>query len=316
MRSLESASQFTAKNIYALQNDELLLKCLCVQREKYTRAKKLLCWKIVFIFYLVCISWLDACCENGKYGSFVKAVLGLSGVVFMMASRLLERAVHTLKKRATQIQLFFDANLYSKVLGGDIEEWGNILTKSEVAEDISLVVGNADAYKNWYSDYASMTPEQQIFYCQKENMRWDFDLRQKFIFRSGVALSLIIALAIIPGLYCNFSIIQCCYALSIGLPLLELIIDQSISLNDDINRLTRIKTKFKDLEPKIEKNTRGIRKHLFELQILINEHRENAFLIPDWFYHCYQSQQNQKEDNIARILSNRKNGLGNDSADV
>ena len=36
-------------------------------------------------------------------------------------------------------------------------------------------------FLNWYSDYSNLPYEKAVYYCQKENLRWDKRLREKYL---------------------------------------------------------------------------------------------------------------------------------------
>lgn len=164
---MEAISLSTTDSIYAKQNEPQLLKCIAAQRKEYDKAKRRgLCKDIltaIFAILSIISSWID--------NDVMTAITFLFAGMTSFASKYIDMHVHKHKNVAAVTQQYVDVTLYNSVLNDKIGSWGNIPTYHELAETISIVADkDVEGVKNWYSDYSSLKPIEQIFCCQKENL--------------------------------------------------------------------------------------------------------------------------------------------------
>ncbi len=161
-----------------MQNEAFLLQCLAAQRSKYTTAKKFNIWKMRIILISSIASFTT--CFIKCYT--VIAVLYLFTIIVLIAVKYLDGFIAKFQKEAAQIQQYFDTSLYSCVLEENKESWGHIMSEYEITDVVSKYRQNdLSEFKNWYSDYSSITPIEQIFYCQRENICWGNELKSSFL---------------------------------------------------------------------------------------------------------------------------------------
>lgn len=283
------------EHIYECQNDEILQKCLYVQREKYTLAKCIMSWKrnivIAFTFLSVCLA-----IYNCNELSIITSSVSICG---LFIGKCMDRCINNKKAEAAEIQQYFDVSLYSRACTFSSGKWGSILTDSQIVEYIKSVSSmNLAPFKNWYSDYSRCEPCKEIFRCQNENICWDAELREiyEYVEAGVIVLFICFSLYIARNNNSNFFIVASWF-----LPIYEYCISNILLLRNDMARLDIIKNKMMTFESRI-KNINKTEKisNLVEIQYMIKEHRSNCFLIPDWFYKFKKEKQQIEADNSSR----------------
>lgn len=279
------------EHIYECQNDEILLKCLYVQREKYSLAKRGMQGKIIIVFISTILSVVSLIynCNELVITTAVFAIWGL------LIGKWLDMWINSKKAEAAEIQQYFDVSLYSNVCSLSSGRWGNILTDSQVVEYIKSVPSmNLDHLKNWYSDYSKNESFKEILKCQNVNVCWDSELRKNYIYIGYAVISLILLFSA----FCNNNIF---IIISLLIPALDYCISNIILLDHDIKRLRNIRQKIISFEEKYEyiNKTKKISR-LVEIQYMIKEHRANCVLIPDWFYKSKKEKQQKEADDASQ----------------
>lgn len=301
MRYLEATSPNLIKSLFKKQNDELLLKCLVAQRDEYSLAKKAATWKgcLIIIFAIISIlsSWLDI--------DWVTAVSFLMAVLLIITSKHIDTFISKHKKHAAAVQQYFDVILYSGTLGNNISEWGPLPTFSDIANSISEIDNSSlNNVMNWYSDYSTLSAEQQVFHCQRENVRWDQQLRQKYNTFQIIFLIVVFIVMTIVFFLVNPTLIKFICVISWFVPIADYVITDYTMVNCDIKRLSELEKNCELLESKLAcNNSDDIKANLISIQHKIQESREASYLIPDWFYNCRQLKQQKKEDTIANHIT-------------
>ena len=237
---------------------------------------------------------------------WLTALSGLFAVMIVIINKYTATKIYAKKRHAASVQQYIDATLYASVLGNDVSDWGEVPSKSDLAETINAHgTDDTSRFANWYSDYSSLAPEAQVFYCQRENVRWDYDLHKKYrrfqvILLCGVAMAMLAAFFVV-----NPSFIKAVCVLSWFMPIAEYAYSIIKEVNCSISLLRDIDTQCRELEKKLEKaSSRSIRTDLIRLQRKIWERRANGYLIPDWFYIRHRAKQQEIEDNIAKTIQN------------
>ncbi len=295
MKSLEATSQNTANSIYAYQNDDFIIDCLVAQRNEYTRAKMISLWKTIVTHSVAIVSVLASIIDIEVFS----AISGLLAVCLLISNKWMESMISAHKKHAAAVQQYVDVTLYSKVLGTNKSIWGDIPGKSDLAESISKYKKtDRNKLRNWYSDYSSLSAEQQILYCQKENIRWNTELNKKYKYLSTIVLFVALLIMIISFVAVNPSFIKFLCILTWIAPW----VDYCYSIFSDINQSMELFKKanktFSHIERLTDANSNLI-DNLVTLQHQIRNIREEGFLIPDWFYKRFQCKCQKTEDQIA-----------------
>ena len=289
-----------ANSIYSHQNDNFFLLCQVAQRGEYSRAKRKAKWKTILTVVFALVS-VTASVLNIDWLSATSSLMAVALIIFNKYS---DEYIANSKKHAASVQQYIDANLYSSAIGCDVSDWGDVPSKSDIAATVSEYENvDTSAVKNWYSDYSGLSGEEEVFRCQNENIRWDYDLHKKFRTLQIVLLGAVVVVMLAAFFIVDPSFVKLICVLSWFIPIAEYVysvykeVRESISLLHEVNRLSA------GIEKKLgASNPRTIKRELIKLQHKIWERREKGFLIPDWFYAWYQKKQQKKEDRIAKTI--------------
>ena len=305
---MEATFQRTDKSIFAYQNEEFLLKCQLAQRKEYTHAKKASRLKSIFNIIFAVISICASCIDCNT----LSAISSLFAVLVVVFNKYFDKYILYYKKYAASIQQYIDVTLFTYVIGESKFEWGELPNNTELANAVSELsdVDTSDV-KNWYSDYSTLPGEYQIFYCQRENVRWDYKLHRSyknFIFGN----LLVIALIIVVNIYFFASdIIMFICILSWFIPLGEYIYSIHKDIRQTISFYKKIDNYSNNIEKKLlENGDISIKQDLIDLQYMIRKRREVGFLIPDWFYRRKKNKYQKKESSIAENVLRLSKDVG------
>ena len=289
-------SQTMDNSICTQQNSDVILGCLVAQSEEYTKAKRNQFVNLIAIVLLSLLTTISSFCNDAHF----LAVVSLAAVVVAIASKKLEKREKSIREHAAMIQQYIDSSLYSGVTNTDQNRWGPSLTSSDIAEIISGIDNDAKiAKRDWYSDYSTMSPEDQVFYCQKENLRWDRKLRNdytRFVSLSFGALALI---SIVAALIINPSFTKTVIVIAGLVPALDHCFSVSKSVKQDTDCVQAIEKKCNEIEKDTDAQCEDLCEKLISIQKLIYDHRRNGYLIPDWFYSKHQKKYQKEESQIA-----------------
>lgn len=299
---METTSRNTADSVFSRQNETFLLQCQIAQRSEYSRAKLVAQWKTYLTVSFAVLSVLASVLDI----DWLTAVSSLMAVALLIFNKYSNEYIMTRKKHAASVQQYIDATLYTAVIDGSISEWGDVPSKSDLAATVSEYENiDTSAVENWYSDYSGLTGEEQVFRCQNENIRWDFDLHKKFKGLQMVLLSAVAAVMLAAFIVANPSFVKLLCVLSWFAPIAEYAysiykeVGESISLLQEVDKLSA------EIEKKLATSSpRFLKRDLIKLQHQIWNRRENGYLIPDWFYERHRNKQQEKEDNIAKAIRN------------
>lgn len=308
MKSLEATSRYTDKSIYINQNEPFLLKCQVAQRKEYSRAKK---WDRAKGIALICFSILSVVASLVDT-DWLSAISSLLAVGLLVFNKYSEEYIKKLKIHAASIQQYIDATLFSKAIGNNISDWGDVPTQSELADAVCNCP-NADpsTMKNWYNDYSSLSGEAQVFYCQRENIRWDNNLLKKFQKFLSRILCAVFVVLMVSFFVANPSFVKLICVLAWFVPIGEAAFSAYNAVEKNIELLQEMGEMGNEIEVKMATNShQTITRDLIELQCKIRKRRETGFLIPDWFYDLHKERQQQVETKIAGIIQNSENKNG------
>ena len=294
------------KSIYEKQSDTLIIQCLFAQRHKYSQAKL-----VAYVYFILCVV---AVCVITVLKSIIhsETISGLSLVLSLMTFLVafpLNKLISKIRPEAAEIQQYIDTTLYSSNQYSHLNsKWSCPITKDRVIEIVSKYPQSGFTYNDkWYEDYSTCDYSKQILLCQKENLRWDNDLRKKYataykVIMYVIIVSIFVAAAIINPSFLNFlSIALWC------LPFIKYLWSFNKHMKEDDNRITKLKNTADNLLNNLGLILDGdelIQKEI-ELQNGIFEHRKKAVLIPNFFYKLCRSKQQKNEEKIAESYKGR-----------
>lgn len=301
------SSPNTKNNIYIAQNEPFLLKCLLAQRNEYKKAKKLSMWKNIVMIVVVLIAiaaflWGEVIWLQAVSG-------GLLPIFVLVGNKYFDESIQKFKEKAADIQQYIDVTLYNKVLSGVVTEWGAIIGTTDIADSISEIEGVSTLdVQNWYSDYSTLPAEKQIFYCQLENTRWNRTLQESY--KSITCwICVVVALVVLIALFViNPQVINAIYALAWITPIIDYAVTSVKESNESIKVLQKLENRCKELERQIEPDDiYDIKKDLIDIQQKIYEARKSGVMIPEFFYHWHKKRYQQREDAIAKEITQNQN---------
>lgn len=293
-------SRLMDKSIYEKQSDSLIIQCLFAQRKKYSQAKLVAGAYFVLCVVAVCVFTVLKSITHNEVITGLS--IGLSFATFF-ASFPINNLVLKIKTEAAEIQQYIDTTLYSSNQYSHLNnKWNCPLTKDRIIEMVSKYPksGFTDSDK-WYEDYSTHNYCKQILLCQKENVRWDGDLRKKYALAYKVIMYVIIALIFVFAVIINPSFLDFLSIALWCLPFVKYLYSFGKHMKDDDNRITKLKNEADNLLNNIGLILDGdelVQKEI-ELQNRIFEHRKNALLIPDFFYKMCRPKQQKYEESIA-----------------
>lgn len=300
MKSLAAASQNTADSIFVRQNEPYLLDCLLEQRKLYTRAKKMQAGQSAAVLVFAVFSAVSAAIGS----ELLTAIYGLLSVVLLIANKYYGRHIENVKRDAAIIQQFFDVVLFSSEIGNTELEWDYFPSRRDMARVIGDYTGHdRESVKNWYSDYSKLSGNQQVFYCQSENVRWSQKLINNYRslqikFWVGVCLAVLTVFVVF-----NPSIIKAICVCTWLIPIGEYAASSAAKIKKSCSRHEGIEKDMHLIENMLCKDENVV-SSLIDLQRKIFQCRCESVLIPDWFYSRRKSIYQKTEDRIARNISN------------
>lgn len=300
VKSLEATSRNTADSIFSRQNDAFLLQCQVAQRSEYSHAKLVARWKTYLTVSFAVLSVLASVLDI----DWLTAVSSLLAVVLLIFNKYSDEYIMTRKKHAASVQQYIDATLYAAAIDSNVSDWGDVPSQSDLAVSVSEYE-NADtsAVENWYSDYSGLSGEEQIFRCQSENIRWDFDLHKKFRVLQMVLLGSVAVVMLVAFIIADPSFVKLICVLSWFAPIAEYAYSIYKEVGESIAHLQEVHKFSDEIEKKLATSSiRTTKRELIKLQHKIWERREKGYLIPDGFYEWHRKKQQDKEDRIAKVI--------------
>ena len=287
--------------ILTTQNKPFLLQCLLAQKSEYSRAKKTDSKKLIFVILFTIFSIYSTTDES----DLLSAIASLLAVGLLIFNKHSDKQISSLQKHAASIQQYFDARLFSSAIGGTKEEWGELPNKSDLANSISnIVLDNRTDVRNWYQVCSSLPITTQIFYCQRQNVRWERELRQSYIHFQIWIFLVITFVTLASLLYFNPSAVKVISTFSCLLSIGEHTYSACRQIIGNICRLQKIESLCEHIEIRLsEDGCQPSKNDLIRLQCKIRENRESCYLIPDWFYELNKKEQHKKEDIISETIA-------------
>ena len=163
---------------------------------------------------------------------------------------------------------------------------------------------NNEPFLNWYSDYSKLPYEKAVYHCQKENLRWDKKLREKYLWFLVASLSIIIIAIVIHAVLNNQSTNEFVAIILSGIPVISYLFNGVKKLVKDIKNQNDIMDCIERLESKLH-SSKEIWDEIEEIQVEIFKYRKTNYLIPNWFYKLYKNTMQEEEDYIAQKISGK-----------
>lgn len=288
--------------ILTTQNNPFLLQCLLAQKNEYSRAKKAGSKKLIFIILFTIFSIYSTTNES----DLLSAIASLLAVGLLIYNKHSDKQISSLQKHAASIQQYFDVTLFSSAIGGTKEEWGELANKSDLANAISKISldNRTTDVGNWYRVCSALPITTQIFYCQRQNVRWECELRKSYIHFQIWIFIFITFVTLGSLLYFNPSAVKVISTLSCLLTIGEHAYSVCRQIIGNICLLQKIESLCEHIESKLsEEGCQPSKNDLIRLQYKIRENRESCYLIPDWFYERQKEEQHRKEDIISETIA-------------
>lgn len=300
MKYLDQTFQNTANDIFSMQNEDFLLKCNVAQRSEYSFAKKIKKWETIITLTAAILSIVASIIDIEIFN----AISGLFAIAVLIANKYIQKSVNFHKKHAASIQKYIDVTLFSRALNGSSLEWGEIPIQSDLSESIQKYnKADISTLRNWYSNYSTLPIEKQILFCQKENIRWSDELLKKYRNLHIIVLLTVTIILLILFFLINPTFVKFICIISWIAPLAEYTFSIFEDINNSIVHLRKANELCNDIERVLEsQDCQSTKKELINLQYIIQEYRESALLVPDWFYKKYQKVYQENENNIAERI--------------
>lgn len=281
-------------SIYERQNDRKILLLLKAQRAIYTKAKWVLYSSLFLgIMGTAFFAYLTTKNENQLWST----LSSFFALLVFAVNTILATKSSDFVSIAARIQQTIDIMLFR------IEKDCNILTDSEI-NNISAPYLSSDLskYNNWYDDYSSLPYPKQVFFAQKENVRWDDKLRYEYS-----CLMIFFAITIPIGIFTYSILINANMSHFFGIiawifPLEQFFVSQCVGLKQNIKTLSLVQERQKHLETHIDNDSDdSIYCGLCNVQMCIYENRKQSILVPDWFYSLRRKAMQSHEKSVAEL---------------
>ena len=167
------------KNIYEVQNQEIILKALVAQDKLYSKAKRI---NYLSLFLCVILPITYSVIKEFLSGEVFITIGSLFTIVLILVAPALSSFAFAAKKKAATVQQTVDFFLFEdESFRKRDDNWGNLYTMDELCTVIAktkTTQKDMDKKRNWYSDYSSQSHVMQAYYSQCQCVRWDDDLRK------------------------------------------------------------------------------------------------------------------------------------------
>ena len=284
-------SQRMDKSIYEKQSDPLIIQCFYAQHEKYSQAKMIAGGYFVICVILVCIFTVLSALIDNEIISGISIILSIvSGLVLYPVNNWISK----FKKDAAEIQQYIDVTLYSSEEYSHIKNvWNCPLTKSQIIEKVSTYLQSGFTPNDkWYEDYSDRNYREQIILCQKENIRWDSELREKYTYAYYGVMVLAIVMIVIAGIIISPTFMEVISIISWCNPFVNYLLSFNKHMKEDLERVKELNLQADSVENDngaiggdymIIRESR-LQNDIFDLHDSIHPHHPTFLLV----VHCIQ----------------------------
>lgn len=160
-------------------------------------------------------------------------------------------------------------------------------------------------FQNWYSNFTSLSYENAVYQCQKQNIRWDIYVRKNYLIFLVIISILIIVVIILNSIIRRMNILLVIAILSSLVPIGSFLYNGIKKLYNDIKSQSALYEHIESIESK--QTNKELWDEIEELQIEIYNYRKQAYLIPNWFYKLSRNSKQKEEDYFAKSFSKTNN---------
>ena len=277
-----------SNGIDSRQKEQLSIKRLEAQRELYTKAKTYKNISFIFCVLIPCILSLFSLKE--KYEILYLYVL-ISSILLVVFDLKQQKIVN----KAANIQLEFDLYVFSMPWSDIFGKKGNL--DEEIAKySYKYRKAKRKQINAWYKEeYDNYELEEGILKCQSENLNWDSSLRTKYLFFQVIASIFFVIIVIVKSILNKESVINVIKLLIMLIAPFNYFIKSIVKLYKDSKECLHIK----DLIYK--KSNNFDLKYLQIIQMFIQNHRKNNYLIPNWFYYLFAKKEENQIDEMDEL---------------
>ncbi len=291
-------------SIYTKQNEDGMLLLNKTKSCLYSKAKAVSTVWTCLITLITCTFIILTYFFDNK---ILNAFSILFGILFFGLTFVVNKYVSNIKWLAAGIQQKFDEQVFGldmtistyRLLGLETPPRDKIIKYASRYQNKK--VSNVE---NWYNDYSNLSKSNQILCCQKENFRWDSNLKNIVLNVYIVSLSALLLAILLVGIFTNNVFNMFCLY-SWVLPISQNIFYSFKYLTDDKKRLKVIKQQI-DYAESVKSNEEQLFQEVCNLQVLIFEHRIKGFLVPDFIYKLSWKRFQSDEQAIAKDINGIK----------
>lgn len=288
-----------SKDILIRQNKPENLRYQTVADECYKHGK------ILSYFTLICsviMPLLLVVLQKFVVNDRAVAVFCVIAIIFWVVGMVLRNEANKYKNYGACFQQLFDES----VLGIKNSSHKYIASKMITQEDRLYLMKkykdkNCNIKKDWYNDYSYLPYNKAVFSCQKENIRWDLDLRKRYRNLLFVLAIIAIAVVITIAILTNKRVSTIVLAVFSVFTLVEYYVNSYRKIKNDVEKQSKLKWKVEFIEKNIKTDS-DLWDKIEELQVEIFEYRKKAYLIPDWFYKIFRKKDQGRSDICAQAL--------------
>ncbi|SDF60916.1 S-4TM family putative pore-forming effector [Chitinophaga filiformis] len=268
--------------IFTRQNEQKNIDLLCAQRQLYTEAKEGYLWQI----------WLT--CPVAIFLGLLKLILSIwhidiNGIVIfctivvaMTDLLLLIYVINDNKKKAAKVQEEFDCTVYPLSWNEDfVASKNSTAVVTKYSNRYKKRVADLNNLYDWYPiELAKYEGNKLILHCQKVNMIYDKEIRQRFRVLALKVSIIPLVVLLLASVLINPTMQTALVMIAVFLPLLWIGIKTSIDQKKSISYSEETETIINRLLKTEDPGEKSIR----SVQDRIYNNRIGSVFIPDGYY--------------------------------
>ncbi len=269
-----------SNGIQTRQNEEGNVAKLAAADRLYSEVKRMSFFKfLIAVIFPFALSWIQLFWDN----SLITSVSCVLAVISMLLSYRLTPAIQRKVTLAADIKQDYDVSVYQM-------PWNPALfgTRKNLAREIAE--NNAagrnrnenNKFRDWYRpETDSLSLEEGIFACQKENYAWDANIRKRYrnLCAAGIGTLILVIFGI--GILRDESVTVLLARLLFIIPILSWLLETVKDLNEDMERLEEMKAEFQSADTRNMEDLQKIQKNIYE-------HRKSSLTPPGFVYQLFR----------------------------
>lgn len=275
------------------QNSKDFLSLLKLQRYKYNIVSKVATINFILsVIIPIFISFIGFLPLSKVFVLFINLI----GAICTIICLWLSYKIKNLKDEAAQIQYLFDVNLFGMktnpfITNLQLTELLSIAQKSKIEKLCGL--------ENWYSIKNTLHKNDAIYSCQKQNIRWDKNLRKIYLTSVLVLCSISLFIILSIGILTNttFNILWSYIFL-----LLPIIVHGATFIFTSIDNLNE-QNKLNSIFNKYDTHKNLTLRQLEALEEKIYFYRKELIKIPNWFFKLFKKSMQEEAEDYAQVES-------------